>query len=112
VDADGVLLVAHAPAVHHNAIVGPPAGGNNVAIGVLDSGSSSSNGSTPTTVSISGVTQPVTLAVSYSQNGAAQPTPTAVDTVVGLGLNGTKTSSSSLITSLAKSLLSGNGQAS
>ena len=60
---------------------------------------------------MSGVTQPVALAVSYGQNGTASPTPTAVDTVVGLALNG-KASSSSLITSVAKSLLAGNGQSS
>ena len=102
--------------IHGGAVTGGPAGGNNVSIGVLDTGTNTTTGTTgsntPPTVALSGVTQPVALAVSYSQNGTASPTATAVDSVVGLGVSGTKTSSSSLITSVAKSLLSGNGQSS
>jgi streptogramin lyase len=83
-----------------------------VSIGALDTASSTTAASAPATVTLSGVSQPVSLAVNYGQDGQAsanQAAPPADEALVGLGIDTKKNSSSATIASLAKSLLFGNG---
>jgi len=132
VDADGVLLVdpPGRPVIHGGsgpATAGPPsaAGANStnssVSIGTLNFAatppSTNGNGQQSQVISLSGVSQPAALSVSYSQGSQPvvnQSSPSLVDAAIGLGTsdgNGTSASNSNrsedALTALAQSLISG-----
>ncbi len=119
VDADGVLIVkegAKGSVVVPPAPSSQPAAGSSLRLAAINLGTptTTTNG-TPAgpSISINGVSQAASLNVIYSGNSTSTnqsaPAPTAIDTLIGLGLSTTKKSSSGdLITDLAKSLLGGN----
>jgi hypothetical protein len=119
VDADGVLLVCHPiSGSPHGATVSTTTSSNtsaptDVAVGVVNVKDKSTTNGAPATISLNGVSSPSNLNVIY--NGTApvvnQDSPSAVDTVLGLGLSTKKNGTNNLIATLAQDLLSGKKQA-
>jgi len=132
VDADGVLLVPQGggqgrgvsgPAtVGPNSAVGANSTNSSVSIGTLNfnstAPSTNGNGQQSQVISLSGVSQPAALSVSYNQGSQPvvnQSSLSLVDAVLGLGTsasnstsNGNGNSSDDAITALAQSLISSN----
>ena len=128
VDADGVLLVPQGggqgrgvsgPAtVGPNSAVGANSTNSSVSIGTLNFNSTApftnGNGQQSQVISLSGVSQPAALSVSYNQGSQPvvnESSLSLVDAVLGLGTsasNSNGNSSDDVITALAQSLISSN----
>ncbi|MGZ3383732.1 MAG: SdrD B-like domain-containing protein [Isosphaeraceae bacterium] len=132
VDADGVLLVPQGggqgrgvsgPAtVGPNSAVGANSTNSSVSIGTLNfnstAPSTNGNGQQSQVISLSGVSQPAALSVSYNQGSQPvvnQSSLSLIDAVLGLGTSASNSTSNSngnswddAITALAQSLISSN----
>ncbi|MGZ3469800.1 MAG: golvesin C-terminal-like domain-containing protein, partial [Isosphaeraceae bacterium] len=132
VDADGVLLVPQGggqgrgvsgtATVGPNSAVGANSTNSSVSIGTLNfnstAPSTNGNGQQSQVISLSGVSQPAALSVSYNQGSQPvvnQSSLSLVDAVLGLGTSASNSTSNSngnswddAITALAQSLISSN----
>jgi methionine-rich copper-binding protein CopC/protocatechuate 3,4-dioxygenase beta subunit len=110
VDADGVLIIAHTAPSHAPAPATAATSTAGVPVGTVDmKGINLINGTGgPKTVTLKGVSAPIDLSVSYNGTSTVnQGASTLVDSVIGLGINDSKSGSSDVIGSLAQDLLTG-----